>query len=238
MSRSKAVVLTRGGLASAVLVFLLGKPDPTRAPRKVSSLPSTLREARGLASEGYALHLLTIRDGQQPGPQSQHAARLIAALLDASYQVLTPSALPPLPAPVEATPHARRFALAGVVAVRAGATLIASGSLADDHASGPAFVTHFNAMAERAEALLETPHLRLLTPLAGSTLADLIALGAQLGVPLESTWSCTAGGAWHCGRCAACRARQAAFHDAGVPDQTRYGASADTPVRAQGKKGG
>jgi hypothetical protein len=238
VTQPKAVVLTRGGLASAVLASLLGQPDPIRAPRNVGSLPSALREARGLAREGYALHLLTIRDGQQPGPQAQHAARLIAALLDASYQVLAPSTLPPLPASVEATPHARRFALAGVVAVRAEATLIASGSLADDHASGPAFVTQFNELAERAEAILATPRLRLLTPLVGNSLADLIALGAQLGVPLERTWSCTAGFALHCGRCAACRARQAAFHDAGVPDQTRYGASADTPARAQGKKGG
>lgn len=85
MSRATAVVLTREGLASAVLAYLLGQPDPTRAPRKVSSLPSALREARGLVPEGYALHLLTIADGQQPGPQAQHAARLIAALLDASY---------------------------------------------------------------------------------------------------------------------------------------------------------
>ncbi len=238
MSRSKAVVLTRGGLASAVLAYLLGKPDPIRAPRKVSSLPSALREARGLAREGYALHLLTIHDGQQPGPQAQHAGRLIAALLDASYQVLDPAGLPQLPALVAASPHARLLTLAGVVAVRAEAPIIAAALHAGNQAHMPAFVTHFNELAERAEATIAPLRLRLFTPLAGDSLADLIALGVQLGVPLASTWSCTAGGAWHCGRCAACRARQAAFHDAGVPDQTRYGASADTPVRAQGKKGG
>jgi 7-cyano-7-deazaguanine synthase in queuosine biosynthesis len=238
----KAVVLCRGGLASAVLAYLLGKEDPARARSNGDSLPSTLRQARGLAPEGYTLHLLTIRDGRQPGQQAQHAARLIAAVLDTSYHVLDPAALLPLPALVAASPHARLFALAGVVAVREGAAVVVAG-VTKDSSSGseavPTFVTRFNEIAEHAEAAIASPRLCLLTPLAGSALADLVALGAQLGVPLESTWSCTAGFALHCGRCAACRARQAAFHQAGVPDQTRYGApTGASACRQVTQKGG
>jgi hypothetical protein len=171
----KAVVLCRGGLASAVLASLLGKRDPVRSPRNGSSLPSALREQRGLAPEGYALHLLTITEGQRPDPQAQRAGGQEAAVIAAGIQT-----------------------------------------------SEPAFVARFNQIAERVGKVTELPQLRLLTPLAGSSLTDLIALGAQIGVPLESIWSCSAGFALPCGRCAACLARQAAFQQAGVLDQTHY----------------
>lgn len=217
MSLKKAVVLSRGGLASAVLASLLGKHDPARAPRTLSIVPSALREQRGLAPEGYALHLLTILDGQQPGPQARHTARLIAALLDASHEVLDPAALPWLPTPVSASPVARLCTLAAVVAVRQEAAIIAAGSTSE-----PPFVARFNQIAEQMGQVTELPRLQLLTPLAGSSDADLITLGTHLGVPLEAIWSCCAGFALPCGRCAACVARQAAFRQAGVLDRTRY----------------
>jgi len=48
-------------------------------------------------------------------------------------------------------------------------------------------------------------------------------------VPLELTLSCMnpKDGA-HCGQCSKCRERRDAFHDAGVPDRTRY---VTVPVR-------
>lgn len=214
----KAIMLCRGGLASAVLAFLLGKEDRGQSRGSLPTLPSALREQRGLAPEGSALHLLTIRDGQPFSSQRRHAARLIAALLDASYEVLDPAALPWLPAPVSASPVARLFTLAGVVAVRQEAEVIAAGL----HTSEPAFVRRFNQAALRMGQVTELPRLRLLTPLAGSSLADLITLGAQLGIPLESIWLCAAGLTLPCGHCTACVARQAAFHQAGVQDRTQY----------------
>ena len=203
----KAVVLCHGGLASAVLALLLGKQDQGRSQGDLPTLPSTLREQWGLAPEGYTLHLLTIRDGQPLSPQRRHAARLIAALLDTSSEVLDPAALTWLPAPVSASPVARLFTLAGVVAVRQEAAVIAAGL----HTSEPPIVARFNQIAERMGKVTELPRIRLLTPLAEHSLADIIALGTQLGVPLESTWSCSARFALPCGRCASCVARQAAF---------------------------
>lgn len=214
----KAVVLSRGGLASAVLAFLLGKVDQGRSQGTLPMLPSALREQRGLAPEGYTLHLLTMLDGQPLSPQRRHAARLIAALLDASYEVLDPAALPWLPAPVSASPVARLFTLAGIVVVRQEAGVIAAGI----HTSEPAFVARFNQAALRMGEVTDLPRLQLLTPLAGSSFADLITLGDALGLPLEATWTCSAGCTPQCGRCAACVARQAAFRQAGVLDRTRY----------------
>lgn len=73
-------------------------------------------------------------------------------------------------------------------------------------------------------------------PFMDKTKAEVVALGAKLGVPFELTWSCydpqvkaeKNGYAleWrdyiHCGECSTCLERQAAFNEAGVADPTTY----------------
>lgn len=225
--RRKAVVLCSGGLASSTVAFLLGIEDRGLPRGSVDELPSSLRQARGLTPESYDLHLLTVQDGQRPRKQELGAARLMAGILDASYEVLDPSALTPLPSLVAAAPHARMFALAGVVAVREGAEVIAAGMYSGDRPDAseewPAFVAGFNQVAQHASAVPALPCLRLIAPLAGLGLSGLISLGQQLGVPLAQTWSCVESFALQCGRCEPCLARQTAFGLAGVRDQTRYG---------------
>jgi 7-cyano-7-deazaguanine synthase len=62
-------------------------------------------------------------------------------------------------------------------------------------------------------------------PLARMHKADVIRLGAELGVPLELSLSCMQPvGGLHCGRCSKCRERIEGFRNAGVPDLTRYAA--------------
>ena len=53
--------------------------------------------------------------------------------------------------------------------------------------------------------------------------ADVIRLGAELGVPLELTLSCMKPvDGMHCGRCSKCRERRDGFLEAGVADPTLY----------------
>ena len=64
-------------------------------------------------------------------------------------------------------------------------------------------------------------------PFATWDKSEVIARGAELGVPLERTLSCmspvtAAAGSVHCGQCSKCRERRDAVHDAGVPDPTSY----------------
>jgi len=86
----------------------------------------------------------------------------------------------------------------------------------------------FAAMA-RALSLGLAHDLVVDTPFAGMHKDDVIRLGVELGVPLELTLSCMnpKEGA-HCGQCSKCRERRDAFHQAGVPDRTRY---ATVPIR-------
>lgn len=80
----------------------------------------------------------------------------------------------------------------------------------------------FAAMA-RALSLGLDHAIDIVAPLATCTKADVIRMGAALGVPFELTLSCMAPeGDRHCGACSKCRERQHAFRDAGVEDPTEY----------------
>lgn len=64
--------------------------------------------------------------------------------------------------------------------------------------------------------------VRLQAPLISYTKAEVVKLGANLGVPFETSWSCYENGSHHCGHCYACQDRRSAFEKAGVKDPTLY----------------
>ena len=86
----------------------------------------------------------------------------------------------------------------------------------------------FDAMARAlSEGLAHA--IEIATPFTSMHKRDVIALGVELGVPLELTLSCmNPQGGRHCGRCSKCRERRDAFHDASVEDPTRYSTA---PIR-------
>ncbi len=68
--------------------------------------------------------------------------------------------------------------------------------------------------------------LAVVAPFATLHKADVIRLGAELGVPLGATLSCmNPREGVHCGVCSKCRERRDAFAEAGVPDPTEYRAA-------------
>jgi 7-cyano-7-deazaguanine synthase len=75
-----------------------------------------------------------------------------------------------------------------------------------------AFLAQFRLMA----GLLGDVELR--TPYVSMGKAEIVRRGAELGVDLDTTYSCLLGYPVHCGRCPQCRKRRAAFAAAGVPE--------------------
>jgi 7-cyano-7-deazaguanine synthase len=60
--------------------------------------------------------------------------------------------------------------------------------------------------------------IKIKTPLISKTKAQIIRLGAQLGVPFKLTWSCYKGGKRPCGKCDSCFFRAKGFAEAGIYD--------------------
>lgn len=113
---------------------------------------------------------------------------------------------------------------AGVVAASVGASRIVLGTLGGNPFpdATPAF---FQAMSQALSVGL-AHDIVVEAPLATLSKAEAIALGLQLGVPLEHTLSCMdpldGDIPLHCGRCSKCRERRDAFAAAGVADPTAY----------------
>ena len=92
----------------------------------------------------------------------------------------------------------------------------------------PEYLRAFEAMANLATkaGVEKQGRFRVHTPLIQLSKADIIRLGASLGVDYALTHSCyspAADGA-ACGRCDSCQLRRAGFEAAGILDPTRYAA--------------
>lgn len=102
---------------------------------------------------------------------------------------------------------------AASVALSLDCTMLCYGAHSDD-AAGSAYPDCSDEFVEamaRAVQLGSGDVLRLEAPFVHSTKADIVALGRELAVPFELTWSCYEGGAFPCGRCATCLDRARAF---------------------------
>jgi len=118
--------------------------------------------------------------------------------------------------------NAIMLSIAFGIAAAEGATGVAAGFHAGDHAiypdCRPMFVDRFAAMQL---ASLDYP-ISLYTPFLYKSKADIVKEGTLLRVPFGLTWSCYRGGELHCGKCGTCVERREAFQLAGVDDPTEY----------------
>jgi len=113
------------------------------------------------------------------------------------------------------------LAKASVYVARAGLSRIVIGPLAGN--PFPDATPEFFAAMSRALSLGLDSAIAIAAPLASMHKADVIRLGASLGVPFELTLSCMQPkDGLHCGRCSKCRERRDGFREAGIVDPTRY----------------
>ncbi|KAF0101351.1 MAG: queuosine biosynthesis protein QueC [bacterium] len=89
----------------------------------------------------------------------------------------------------------------------------------------PAFIDAFQNLADVAtRRAVEGRRIEIRAPLIHLSKAQIIRLGAGLGVDYGLTVSCYQASAsgLACGRCDSCRLRRQGFEQAGIPDPTRY----------------
>jgi 7-cyano-7-deazaguanine synthase len=119
------------------------------------------------------------------------------------------------------------LAKASVYLARAGLSRVLIGPLAGN--PFPDATPEFFAAMAQALSLGLGATINIEAPLAAMTKADVIGMGASLGVPFELTLSCMQpSDGLHCGRCSKCRERRDGFREASIPDPTHYW---DRPVR-------
>ncbi len=87
----------------------------------------------------------------------------------------------------------------------------------------PEFYTAFREVARLGTKRgVEGRPIHIHTPVIHMTKADIVRLGARLGVPFELTWSCYHGRGKACGVCDSCQLRLKGFREAGLEDPLPY----------------
>lgn len=225
---ANAVAIVSGGLDSTVLAHLLDRSGATLTllsfdygQRHRTELAYASQTARTLDAEHHVVDLTGLE-------------KLLtgSALTDASVEVpdghYTDEAMR---ATVVPNRNAIMLDIAVARAVAVGADAVAFGAHAGDHPiypdCRPEFLRSFNSMVTTANEGFTRPGFSVLAPFIGVTKADIVTLGARLGVPFLNTWSCYKGGAVHCGTCGTCVERREAFEVAGVSDPTVYDSKAE-----------
>lgn len=222
MERKTAVAIVSGGMDSVTLVYLM-------------------------VSQGYDLSILAFDYGQRHKKElgyAEHCAKSLGSnfeVVDLSGvgRLLSGSALTDdidvphghyaeetMAVTVVPNRNAIMLSVAYGAAVARGAEVVAAAMHAGDHYvypdCRPAFVEAFDRMERLAVEGFGYENLCLYAPFVHKTKAEIVEIGAGLGVPYEHTWSCYEGGEAHCGLCGTCNERKEAFELAGVPDPTVY----------------
>jgi 7-cyano-7-deazaguanine synthase len=202
-------------------------------------------------SNGFALHALTINYNQRHAVELQAAAQIAAALGAVRHIVLpldlrrfggsalTDDIAVPKQGVGEGIPityvPARNTIFLSVAlgwAEALGARDIFIGINALDYSGypdcRPDFLHAFETMANLAtKAGVEGDRFTIHAPLLQMSKADIAREAARLDLDAGQSWSCydpTPDGL-HCGLCDSCRLRSKGFHEAGLPDPTRYAAA-------------
>lgn len=232
--KNSAIVLLSGGLDSTVLLY---------------RLKSQLRYPSTTEMEFEKIIALSIYYGQRHSRELEFARKTCSILgvehLEADLESISPLLKGssqtdfsiPVPeghyeaAQMQKTVVPNRnmimLSVAGAAAISHDCRYIAYAAHAGDHAIYPDCREVFIRQMDLALGLCHYEGLDLLTPFVQTSKAGIVALGLQLKVPFENTWSCYRGGREHCGKCGTCVERREAFHLCGFVDPVPYACSLD-----------
>jgi 7-cyano-7-deazaguanine synthase len=114
------------------------------------------------------------------------------------------------------------YSFAASYAEETGAACIVGGHNQDDQELFEDVSSRFFLALEKAlwagSPVLRENRLRILRPLSRKRKPEVIRLAAEMGVPLELTWSCHRDKKEHCWSCDGCASRSRSFQEAGIED--------------------
>ncbi len=227
---ARAVVLLSGGLDSATTLAIAAKEvDEVYAltvrygQRHARELESARRIAAHFGVAGHQEVAVDLK-GFGGSALTDEAAPLPADRSEAEMR----EAIPPTYVPARNT-VLMGLALAYAETLDAEAVYIGANAL--DYSGypdcRPEFYEAFREVARLGTMRgVEGHPIEVRHPLIDATKAEIVQLGADLGVPFELTWSCYRGGERACGRCDSCRLRRKGFREAGLEDPVPYEVSA------------
>jgi 7-cyano-7-deazaguanine synthase len=113
------------------------------------------------------------------------------------------------------------LSIAAAWAESVGAPVVFYGAQAQDRYGYWDCTVDFVARINDVLGLNRATRVRVEAPFADMSKADLLRIGADLGVDYAHTWSCYRGGESPCGSCPTCVERRRAFEGVGVEDPLR-----------------
>jgi 7-cyano-7-deazaguanine synthase len=224
-SKPKAVILLSGGLDSSTVLYLA----KSRGFR-----------CFGLAFDYGQRHKKEIKAAKEIAQSARVDLRVVkialpwkgSALLDKDIKIpeVTRSGGHKVRRNIPATYVPARniiflsFALSYAEAINAKALFI--GAHAQDYSGYPDcrpefYQTFRRVVSSGTKSGIEKRKIQIKTPLIGKKKAEIVRLGAKLGVPFRLTWSCYRGLSKPCGACDSCYYREKGFQEAGMTDPLR-----------------
>jgi 7-cyano-7-deazaguanine synthase len=222
--KPKAVVLLSGGMDSCVSAAIVGKTHRLALLHASYGQRTEARERRAYneIAEFYGVReRLVVRFDAfaQIGGSALTDEKIV---VPEQGEALAPDAR----IPITYVPFRNAHFLSAAVswAEVIGATAIAIGAVAED-SSGypdcrPEYYRAFEAVIR--EGTRPETQIKIVTPVIDLKKAEIIRRGAELGAPLDRTWSCYQFDDEACGTCDSCRLRLRAFEQAGRRDPIAY----------------
>jgi 7-cyano-7-deazaguanine synthase len=238
---SRAVVLLSGGMDSCVCAALAARDHQTAAVHVSYGQRTEERERRCFESicERLGIHdrllvhneaLRAIGGSALTDPNidvpSIHAPSIAVPGIAVPEAHGIGLSVPAAGIPVTYVPFRNAHFLSAAVswAEVIGADAIVIGAVYEDSSGYPdCRPEYYRAFQEviRAGTRPET-HIEIVTPVIRMRKSEIVRRGAELGAPLQYTWSCYQSEDAACGACDSCRLRLRAFAEAGVPDPIAY----------------
>ena len=194
--------------------------------------------------EGYDTELVHFRYGSRAALPEEAAIRMVAEFLDTPLHFLPMNIYNPKDSPLLRTDSkiaggeagaefahewvparnlvmlamATAFAEArGIGTIVLGNNLEEAGAYPDNE---PEFINRFNDMLPFAVG--DGKRIKVVMPVGNLMKHEIVAIGHQIGAPLNLTWSCYRAGPIHCGTCGPCFMRRTAFEINKLPEVIQY----------------